>query len=56
MARFVPGRSTRDTGATIARRLTLAVESVDVGDLDVEGLLDGVAHVDLGGPGSTTKT
>ena len=43
--RFIP------TGATVARRLTLAVESIDVGHLDVEGLLDGVTHVDLGGLG-----
>src|SRR5580693_571968 len=36
-------------GAPVARRLPFAVERVDVGDADAEGLLDGVGHLDLGG-------
>src|SRR5580698_2423757 len=36
-------------GAAVARRLPLAVEGVDVEHADAEGLLDGVAHLDLGG-------
>src|SRR6185437_2869021 len=36
-------------GAPVAGRLPLAIQRVDVGDADTEGLLDGVGHLDLGG-------
>src|SRR5271169_6257982 len=38
-------------GAPVAGRLSLAVQRVDLGHADAEGLLHGVAHLDLGGPG-----
>ena len=49
MARLVSGRWPRVLVLPVALALALPVERVDVVHPDVEDLLDGLAHVDLGG-------
>ena len=51
MARLVLGRRPDGVGPPVAGGLALAVQGVDLVHLDAEGLLDGLADVDLGGLG-----
>ena len=56
MARLVSGRLPRMLVRRLRVDFPLRLRVLTLVDPHAEGLLDGVAHVDLRGPGSTMKT